>query len=293
MKCRHCRQCENERIKPIGTFVRQKAVHKNTRKRRRDNTYQRRNEGRKHDKSNGNLSSVQPFYGKREDAFPLSGGNKVFVRFKHQADACKRLVEGLHRHRIIALGRIVDDSLFSLESVKHDKVIEIPMNDTGEFPVLFQIIRLISVSLGNKSIASGGNKKIFCIRTIARHAAIDADLFKRYPFVVICAHHGKRRRTALKCFHLHDDGDFGDAFRERTFDFNLFIIFHTSPQLNTKYNGDTLSTTTCARYTPSGIFPSICTMYTHSPILSSPVCLAYSLISSVTDTGCELTDVTL
>ena len=167
------------------------------------------------------------------------------------------------------------------------------MNDTGEFPVLFQIIRLISVSLGDKTVASGGNEKIFSVSSVTRYAAIDADLFKRYPLVVICAHHGKGRRTALQRFHLHNDGDFGYAFRERTFDSNLFIIFHTSPQLNTKYNGDTLSVTICALYTPSGIFPSICTMYTHSPILSSPVCLAYSLNSSVTATGCELTDVTL
>ena len=273
--------------------MRQKAVHKNTRKRRRDNTYQRRNEGRKHDKSNGNLSSVQPFYGKREDAFPLSGGNKVFVRFKHQADACKRLVEGLHGHGIIALGGVVDDSLFSLESVKHDKVIEIPMNNARKLSVFFQVIRLIPVPLCGKTVASGGNEKIFRIRTVARHAAIDTDLFKRYPFVVIRANHRKGRRAALQRFHLHDDGNFGYAFRERTFDFNLFIIFHTSPQLNTKYNGDTLSVTICALYAPSGIFPSICTTYTHSPILSSPVCLAYSLISSVTATGCALTDVTL
>ena len=273
--------------------MRQEAVHKNSGKRRRDHPDQRGNERRKYDENNGNLCSAQPFYGKREDAFPLSGGNKVFVRFKHQADACKRLVEGLHGHGIIALGGVVDDSLFSLESVKHDEVIEIPMNDARKLSVFFQVIRLIPVPLCGKTVASGGNKKIFRIRTVARHAAIDTDLFKRYPFVVIRANHRKGRRAALQRFHLHDDGNFGYAFRERTFDFNLFIIFHTSPQLNTKYNGDTLSVTICALYAPSGIFPSICTMYTHSPILSSPVCLAYSLISSVTATGCALTDVTL
>ena len=170
------------------------------------------------------------------------------------------------------------------------------MDDTGELAVFLQIVRLISVPLSGKSITSGGNEKIFRVSSVTRYAAIDADLFKRYPFVVVRANHGKGRRTALQRFHLHNDGDFGDAFRERTFDFYFFIILHmshTSPQLNTKYKGDTLSTTTCARYTPSGIFPSIGTMYTHSPILSSPVCLAYSLISSVTATGCELTDVTL
>ena len=272
--------------------MRQEAVHKNSGKRRRDHPDQRGNERRKYDENNGNLSSVQPFYGKREDAFPLSGGNKVFVRFKHQADACKRLVEGLHGHGIIALGGVVDDSLFSLESVKHDKVIEIPMNDARKLSVFFQVIRLIPVPLCGKTVASGGNEKIFRIRTVARHAAIDTDLFKRYPFVVICAHHGKRCRAALKCFHLHDDGYFRYTFCERLLDFLLFI-FHTPPQLNTKYKGDTLSVTICALYAPSGIFPSICTMYTHSPILSSPVCLAYSLISSVTATGCALTDVTL
>ena len=132
LQCGHNGQRNHKRIKPFRAFFRKQSIHENAGKRRRNNTDQRGNQRREHYECNCGFRSAQAAYCKRKNAFSFTRRREFFVRFKHQADACKRLVEGLHRNGITSLRRVVDDSLFSLESVKHDEMIEIPVNDLGK-----------------------------------------------------------------------------------------------------------------------------------------------------------------
>ena len=104
------------------------------------------------------------------------------------------------------------------------------MDDTGEFSVLFQLVRLIAIALGGKTVASCRFEYVFGVRAVTGNAAIRAYLLKRYPFSVIRQDHRKRCRATFKRFHLHHDGNLGNTLLYGCFYFvfGLSHILHLS-----------------------------------------------------------------
>ena len=90
----------------------------------------------------------------------LSGG------LEEQADAGEGVVKGLHRDGIGPLCGVVEHRLVAPKAVENDKVIEVPMNDAGEFSVRFQPLRLIPVALCGKTVAARGAKNVARVRAV-------------------------------------------------------------------------------------------------------------------------------
>lgn len=88
----------------------------------------------------------QPLFRVLQHGLRLALGNKAFGGLEEQADAGEGVVKGLHRDGIGPLCGVVEHRLVALEAVEHDKVVEVLMNDAGEFSVRFQPLRLIAVA---------------------------------------------------------------------------------------------------------------------------------------------------
>ena len=104
------------------------------------------------------------------------------------------------------------------------------MDDTGEFSAFFQLVRLIAIALGGKTVASCRFEYVFGVRAVTGNAAIRAYLLKRYPFSVIRQDHRKRCRAAFERFHLHYDRNLGNTLGDGCFYcvFGLSHILHLS-----------------------------------------------------------------
>lgn len=182
------------------------------------------------EETNCHARAFESFCGKFPNAFRLAAGFKRLGRLKHQADARKRFVKRFHRDAVTALGGVIEKRLVALEAVQHDKVVKVPVNDTGELAVLFEVVWLVAVAFGGQPVASCRFEHVLCVGSVAGHAAIGAHLLQRNPFFVICQNHGQRRRATFQRFHLHDHGNLGDAPRQGLLD--LCRLFAHACHLN-------------------------------------------------------------
>ena len=147
------RQSHQERPEPFRIDSRQQPVQKYPGEARPDDPDQGRDQGAEHHKGHRGSGALQAFPSKGQDAFGLSIGNKVLIGLNHQADAGEGAVEGFHFHLADSLGRVVQDSLSALKTVQDHKMVEVPMDDTGESPRFFQVLCFQTVSFCGKAIA--------------------------------------------------------------------------------------------------------------------------------------------
>ena len=155
----------------------------------------------------------------------LSGRDKILPGCDHQTDSCKGPVKLLHGYSDKTPCRIIDDGIIALKTVQHHKVIKIPVDNTGEFCVLFQSADLHAVSGGLKAVAAGSDQYISGIGAVSRNTAVFANLLQGHPFFIIGHDHGKAGSTAFQCLHLHDHRNLCDTSADRFSDLSLFS-FH-------------------------------------------------------------------
>ncbi len=119
-------------------------------------------------------------------------------------------------------------------------MVEIPMDDTGEGPLFFEVFGLEAVPLCGEPVGSGGFQEIPRVGAVAGDAAVCADLFEREPLAVLGEDHRERRRAAFERFHLHDDGNFCNALSKGAF---LLVLIHSAPHPKRKEMGETTPVT--------------------------------------------------
>ena len=166
LKHADARERKREGHKPLRVFAGQQPVEKNTGKRRRHNAEQRRNDRGQCYKSDRGPCADQPLFRVLQHGLRLALGNKAFGGLEEQADAGEGVVKGLHRDGIGPLCGVVEHRLVAPKAVENDKVIEVPMNDAGEFSVRFQPLRLIPVALCGKTVAARGAKNVARVRAV-------------------------------------------------------------------------------------------------------------------------------
>ncbi len=129
------RQRDDKRRYPFGVFARQKSVKKNAGKCGIYDAYKRRYKRCKNNKRNGNTGTGKTLFRIRKHGLRLSARHKGLRRLKKQTDTRKRLIESFHRDCIRSFCGVVYDRFFSAKAVKHNKVIEVPMDYARELPV--------------------------------------------------------------------------------------------------------------------------------------------------------------
>ena len=119
---------------------------------------------------------------------------------------------------------VVDDGIFSLETIEDHKVVEVPVDDTWKYCVLFESADFHTISVRLEPVIAGGEQYISGIGTVAGDAAVTADLLQRHPFFVICHHHCQTRGAAFQRLHLHDHRNFGNLSGDRLSDLSACLI---------------------------------------------------------------------
>ncbi len=87
-----------------------------------------------------------------------------------------------------------------------------------KFSLSFNLLRFETVSLSIKTIGPCSPCDIARFGSVPGYTAVLPDLLKGNPLSVLSHDHGKARRTALKRFHLHYDGNLCYAICHRLFD---------------------------------------------------------------------------
>ena len=146
------RQSHQERPEPFRIDSRQQPVQKYPGEARPDDPDQGRDQGAEHHKGHRGSGALQTFPPKGQDALGLSVGNEALIRLDHQADAGEGAVEGFHFHPADSSGGVVQYGFSAPKTVQHHKMVEVPMDDAGESPRFFQVLRFQTVSLCGKAI---------------------------------------------------------------------------------------------------------------------------------------------
>ena len=202
-----------EGIQKIPVFPGQKPVHKETGEPGIDDPEQAADQRRKQNKSGCRAGAPQTLLCIFKDAFLFPGRLKPFAGRDLKTDAREGAVQLFERDPDPAPGRIIDPGIFAADPGQDHKVIEIPVQDTGQNDPVLQTFRIAAESLGIKTIAPGSHEHVFRVGTVAGNAAVIPHLFQRDPFSVISHHHGKRSRAAFQSLHLHDDRNASEGLR--------------------------------------------------------------------------------
>ena len=139
---------QDKRLEPFRVLPAEQPVHENAGEGRVDDANQRRDKAGEHHKGYGKASAAQPGFGKGQYALGLAARHKAGIRGEHQANAGKSPVKFLPAYAHCAPGRVIEHGLVPPKSAKHHKMVEIPVDDAGESPFPFQLLRLVAVTLG-------------------------------------------------------------------------------------------------------------------------------------------------
>ena len=247
-------QRQGEAAQPADVLPGQQPVEEDVREHAVYYPDERGDEGGQQHERNGRARAVQALSGKGEHRLRLAARLEVRARLEQQAYAGEGLVEGLHRHGIAALRRVVEQGLVALEAVEHHEVVEVPVYYAGEAALAAQRVGFVAAALGDKAVAPGGPDHVPGVRAVPGDAAVRAHLLQGHPLAVICQHHGEAGGAALQRLHLHDDGDPDAARLHGPLHFSCSLS-HAPPQFHRKDSGAMLSTTISASYTPSPTEP--------------------------------------
>ena len=208
--------------------------------------------GSQHDKSHGRRRALQPFPGKFKCAPALSGGCETLAGRKRQHQAGKGRIKFFHAYGHRAPRRIIQHCFAVPKPVQYDKVVEVPVNNTWEGTGCPEVFHLHPVPVRFQAVILGGQVYVFHIGSIPADAAVQAHLFQRDPFLIICQDHSQTGRAALQRFHLHNHRHLCNAVFDGPFRF-LFRHSRFSRQFHRKLIGVLDSVTSSASYSPSGI----------------------------------------
>ena len=204
----HRRDERNKGHQKLAVFASQQPVHEKAGKGRTQERKHIADDTGQHDEGHRRTRARKPFAGEGQGACPFPVRYEVRCRRKRHDNAGERLIKLVHRDPDAAPSGIVDADVLTAETAEHHKVIEIPMDDTGESGEPFDSFHAHAEALGLKPIAPGGFHDVARLRAVSRYAAVYTHLLQRHPLSVIGKHHRKAGRAALQCLHLHDDGHF-------------------------------------------------------------------------------------
>ena len=193
----------------------QQAVHEEAGEDGVDDAEEIADHGREQHKGHRRAGAAQASARELQGALGLPAGHEVLSGPDVEHDAGKGAVKLLHCDLDLTAGGVVETGVVPPETVEHDEVVEIPVDDAGEGHFLAHAVELAAVALRLEAVAARRDQHVFRVGAVAGDAAVETDLLQRHPFAVVGHHHGKAGGAAFERLHLHDDGDPGTAMGHR------------------------------------------------------------------------------
>ena len=206
---------------PVRILAHQQSVEEYSREAGIDQIEERGDHRGHNNKSGRRTGPLHPRFSEIKHTLLFSAGFKVLTRPEHQADAREGFVKLLHGYLHLTPGGVIEHGVVALKSIQYHKVVEIPVNDTGKFTVLFEDLRFEPVPFCLKTVISRGDQYIFRVGAVPGNTAVCTDLLQGDPLLIICQDHSQTGCPAFQGFQLHDDRNLCHAFADRVLDFYL------------------------------------------------------------------------
>ena len=192
----------NKEFEPIRVFPRENIIHEDLRENRTYQTDKSHQQTGQESEKQRCPGALHPLSHKRKHGSMLSRWLELRSRLKGQHNAGKRAVKLLHIHQHPSAGGVVEADFVALETVEHDEVTKVPMQDSGILH-LAQTLYLHAEAFRHHAVFAGRFQYIKGVAPIARHPAVDAQPLQGQPFLPIGQNHSQRGGATFQRLHLH------------------------------------------------------------------------------------------
>ncbi len=200
---------DQQRCKPLDLARDQHVVDEHPGEHRQDHPEQRQHGADHADIGQGGPGRLEPRGEQAEEFRRRAAALELRSRLEGQGDAGEGFRELREADAAPALDRIVQQGLPVSEPLKHQEVVEVPVQDQRPRQI-GQLVGVLPEALRRQAIGAGCLEDVAGLGAVARHAAGLTQLLERNPAPVMRQHHGQGRGSALHLFHLQDRGGAGD-----------------------------------------------------------------------------------